>query len=122
MLFLCCFLFVFLGSACSGKTTFLKQLRILYDGGFSDMERREFKPIIFENVKRATTVILEGMRDVDLSLEGREFDVSQTVLHTYIPTLLMLPKWVFQLTNNQIVSSKRIFSPHQVRRGLFHVS
>ena len=66
------FLFYSLGSGCSGKTTFLKQLRIVYGDGFTEKERREFKPIIYSNVRRGMIRILEAMDEIGLTFENEE--------------------------------------------------
>ena len=65
-------LFYPLGSGCSGKTTFLKQLRIVYGDGFTEKERREYKPIIYSNVRRAMVRILEAMNEIGLTFETEE--------------------------------------------------
>lgn len=61
-----------LGSGCSGKTTFLKQLRIVYGDGFTEKERRDFKSIIYSNIRRAMIRILEAMDDIGLTFENEE--------------------------------------------------
>jgi len=61
-----------LGSGCSGKTTFLKQLRIVYDNGYTEEERKAFKPIIYKNIKTAMVRIVEGMEEIGLTFESDE--------------------------------------------------
>ena len=61
-----------LGSGCSGKTTFLKQLRILYGDGYTEKERKEFKPVIYGNVRRAMIRILEAMEEIGLTFTNEE--------------------------------------------------
>lgn len=61
-----------LGSGCSGKTTFLKQLRILYGDGYTEKERKEFKPVIYGNVRRAMIRILEAMEEIGLTFANEE--------------------------------------------------
>ncbi|PFX27361.1 Guanine nucleotide-binding protein G(t) subunit alpha-2 [Stylophora pistillata] len=63
-----------LGSGCSGKTTFLKQLQILYGEGYTEKERREFKPVIYGNVRRAMIRILEAMEEIGLTFEIEELN------------------------------------------------
>lgn len=59
-----------LGAGCSGKTTFLKQLRIVYDNGYTEKERKAFKSIIFENIRRSMVRIVEGMEEIGLAFES----------------------------------------------------
>ena len=61
-----------LGSGCSGKTTFLKQLRIVYGNGYTEKERKGFKPIIYKNIRRAIARIVEGMEEIGLTFENDE--------------------------------------------------
>ncbi|KAL9982674.1 hypothetical protein ACROYT_G004745 [Oculina patagonica] len=73
-----------LGSGCSGKTTFLKQLRIVYGDGYTVKERREFKPIIYTNVRRAMIRILEAMEEIGLTFDNEELkteDFSNLLQH-----------------------------------------
>lgn len=72
-----------LGAGCSGKTTFLKQLRIVYDNGYTEQEREEFKSIIYENVRRAVVQLIEGMEEMGLIFESdqlRTEDFSRELL------------------------------------------
>lgn len=58
------------GAGCSGKTTFLKQLRIVYDNGYTEKERKAFKSIIYENIRRSMVRIVEGMEEIGLAFES----------------------------------------------------
>lgn len=71
-----------LGSGCSGKTTFLKQLRIVYGDGYTEKERREFKPIIYSNVRRAMIRILEAMDEIGLTFDNEELK-TEVCLHYF---------------------------------------
>eukprot|EP00842_Homolaphlyctis_polyrhiza_P000810 jgi/Hompol1/172/HPOL_001005-RA len=46
-----------LGSGDSGKTTFMKQIRILHGGGYNEDERRSYASLIHENVRDAVMAI-----------------------------------------------------------------
>ena len=58
------------GAGCSGKTTFLKQLQIVYDNGYTEEERIGFKEIIYGNVRRAVIRLIEGMNEMGLVFES----------------------------------------------------
>ncbi|KAG0173803.1 guanine nucleotide-binding protein subunit alpha [Apophysomyces sp. BC1034] len=62
-----------LGAGESGKSTILKQMKLIHDGGYSRDEREAFKEIIFSNTVQSMRVILEAMEsmDVPLSSENR---------------------------------------------------
>ncbi|KAF9365746.1 guanine nucleotide-binding protein subunit alpha [Mortierella sp. NVP85] len=57
-----------LGAGESGKSTILKQMKLIHDGGYSEEEREAFKEIIFSNTVQSMRVILEAMDNMELSL------------------------------------------------------
>ncbi|KAI9835054.1 MAG: G-Protein alpha subunit [Sarea resinae] len=59
-----------LGAGESGKSTVLKQMRLMHAEGFSKNERKEWRAIIFSNIVNAFKVIFEAMEDYDLSFEN----------------------------------------------------
>ncbi|KAI9813457.1 MAG: hypothetical protein M1827_004132 [Pycnora praestabilis] len=58
-----------LGAGESGKSTVLKQMKLLYSEGFSSNERLEYRVIIFSNLINAFKVILDAMEEMDISFE-----------------------------------------------------
>jgi guanine nucleotide-binding protein subunit alpha len=62
-------LFVFLGAGESGKSTLLKQMKLIHDGGYSRDEREAFKEIIFSNTVQSMRVIIEAMNNMGISYE-----------------------------------------------------
>lgn len=50
-----------LGTGESGKSTFIKQMRIIYDKGFSEYERREFGTSILRNIIHSMKTMVEAM-------------------------------------------------------------
>jgi hypothetical protein len=57
-----------LGPADSGKTTLLKQMKILHGDGFSDNEREVFRVKIINNVMRAMHAILKESTRLSFAL------------------------------------------------------
>ncbi|KAI9256903.1 guanine nucleotide-binding protein subunit alpha [Sporodiniella umbellata] len=57
-----------LGAGESGKSTILKQMKLIHDGGYSRDEREAFKEIIFSNTVQSMRVILEAMESMGVSL------------------------------------------------------
>ncbi|KAM6503012.1 heterotrimeric G-protein alpha subunit, GPA3-like protein [Amanita muscaria] len=51
-----------LGSGESGKSTIVKQMKIIHQNGFSPEERDEFRPIIYQNVLDSAQAIVLYMR------------------------------------------------------------
>ncbi|KAG5463028.1 MAG: guanine nucleotide binding protein, alpha subunit, partial [Olpidium bornovanus] len=55
-----------LGAGESGKSTILKQMKMIHDGGYSNDEREGFKEIIFSNTVQSMRVILEAMERMEI--------------------------------------------------------
>ena len=60
-----------LGAGESGKSTVLKQMKLIHYGGYSQEERDEFKEIIYSNTVQSMRVILEAMETMQVSLENQ---------------------------------------------------
>jgi ABC-type lipoprotein export system ATPase subunit len=51
-----------LGTSDSGKSTLLKQLKILHGGGFSDEEKERYRQAIAANIASATYALIQFMK------------------------------------------------------------
>lgn len=61
-----------LGTGESGKSTIIKQMKILYKpGGYTEAERMEFKPLVCRNILRSTKAMVDAMETHDISLGNR---------------------------------------------------
>jgi len=58
-----------LGAGQSGKSTILKQMKLIHEGGYSRDERESFKEVVFINASTAMRNILEAMETMDILLE-----------------------------------------------------
>jgi guanine nucleotide-binding protein subunit alpha len=56
-----------LGAGESGKSTILKQMRLLSKGSYSEEEKRTFKPIIFSNVVYSMKTLGQAMQQLHIS-------------------------------------------------------
>ncbi|CAE6426762.1 unnamed protein product [Rhizoctonia solani] len=57
-----------LGAGESGKSTVLKQMKLIHHGGYNNQERESYKEIIFSNTLQSMRAILEAMPALDLQL------------------------------------------------------
>lgn len=57
-----------LGAGESGKSTVLKQMKLIHHGGYNAQERDSYKEIIFSNTIQSMRAILEAMPQLDLTL------------------------------------------------------
>jgi guanine nucleotide-binding protein subunit alpha len=81
-----------IGAGESGKSTILKQMKLLHDGGYTQDERQAFKEIIFSNTIQPMQAILEAMQNLGCRLkdENRLFasvilDQSCQVERNFLP-------------------------------------
>ncbi|BFZ61571.1 guanine nucleotide-binding protein subunit alpha [Saitoella coloradoensis] len=76
-----------LGAGESGKSTILKQMKLIHEGGYSADERDSFKEIIFSNTVQSMRVILEAMESMEIPL-----DDSRNEYH--VQTIFMQPSQI----------------------------
>ncbi|KAJ3194672.1 hypothetical protein HK101_002202 [Irineochytrium annulatum] len=70
----------FTGSGESGKSTVLKQFRLTYGSGFTDLERKAFRPAIIGNVISCAKTLVAAMDFLQIPYGT----VAQTPLESYI--------------------------------------
>ncbi|KAJ3155593.1 guanine nucleotide-binding protein subunit alpha [Geranomyces variabilis] len=75
-----------LGSGDSGKTTVLKQMKILHGAGFSAAERAGYKRIIAQNILESMKALVEALEPLDLELSNPELKpIAKKVLKYEFP-------------------------------------
>ncbi len=75
-----CLVLSCIGAGESGKSTILKQMRIIYSEGFHLDERKEVRQVIFSNMIVAFKIIAEEMRDLGISYENKSSHVSMLIV------------------------------------------
>lgn len=61
-----------LGAGESGKSTILKQMKLIHDGGYTPEERESFKEVIFSNTIQSMRVTLEAMDSLGIVFRSYE--------------------------------------------------
>lgn len=75
-----------LGPGDSGKTTFFKQLRVLYGSGYSLDERKERAPVLIENLLEGTLSVIAACKSKHMSrVESPEGSAALDVLNALNP-------------------------------------
>ena len=66
-----------LGAGQSGKSTIVKQMRIIHDNGFSPKECKQYRPIVYSNTIQSLLAILKAMDklEIEFSNQSRLDDV-----------------------------------------------
>lgn len=55
-----------LGAGESGKSTILKQIKIIHQNGFTESEKLDYKPFVFQNICEAAQSIIKALKQYDL--------------------------------------------------------
>ncbi|TMS37404.1 hypothetical protein L596_004341 [Steinernema carpocapsae] len=68
-----------LGAGESGKSTIVKQMKIIHETGYSDEERKVYKPVVYSNTIQSMMAILRAMNPLKIEFENpaREDDSRQ---------------------------------------------
>jgi len=75
-----------LGAGESGKTTFLKQMRIIHGKDYDEQDLIEFKPIIYANVLKGMKVLADARRKLDIPWGDPESQVFGEQILNFQPT------------------------------------
>ena len=89
-----------LGTGASGKSTFVKQMRIIHGEGFPEKERESLRYVIFDNVISGAQALLAGVRELGLELVGQEAKKASTLVEKLDGSRGCLEQeWVGSLTS-----------------------
>ena len=61
-----------LGAGESGKSTFVKQMRIIHGEDYTDEDRLEFRTLIYHNVTKGMKVLVEARKRLQIPLSNPE--------------------------------------------------
>lgn len=75
-----------LGAGESGKTTFLKQMRIIHGKDFDLEALLEFRPIIYSNVLKGMKVLVDARRKLRISWGDPECQAYGDIILNFQPT------------------------------------
>lgn len=64
-----------IGAGESGKSTILKQMKLIHAAGFSKSDREDYRVIIFSNLLNSFKAVLEAMDAYDLKFSKPENQV-----------------------------------------------
>ncbi|CAM0142236.1 unnamed protein product [Umbelopsis sp. WA50703] len=76
-----------LGAGESGKSTVLKQMRLIHAAGFSASEKEAYRIVIFDNIVSSMQTMLEAMDILKIEMENQNNMVSAQI-STIAPTVL----------------------------------
>jgi len=61
-----------LGAGESGKSTIVKQMKIIHEGGFTSEDNKQYKPVVYSNTIQSLVAIIRAMGTLNIPLGDRE--------------------------------------------------
>jgi G-protein alpha subunit len=80
------------GAGESGKSTIIKQMRIIHSGGFPSDERRQTRGVIYSNIVIAFRVLLEIMETQNINIDFESSKVGTPPVGSSGPCTISNPK------------------------------
>lgn len=65
-----------LGTGESGKSTFIKQMRIIHGSGYSDDDKRAFIKLVYQNIYMAMNSMIGAMESLKIPYKNEQNEVS----------------------------------------------
>jgi energy-coupling factor transporter ATP-binding protein EcfA2 len=72
-----------LGAGESGKSTFIKQMRIIHGEDYSEQDRLEFRATIYHNILKSMKILVEARRRLQIPLENPKNEENGHKVSTY---------------------------------------
>ena len=100
-----------LGTGESGKSTFVKQMKILQEMSFTEQELRDFRVDLINNVVDCIRLLIEGMETLDIEYEvvsyqkHKYFVTSRFYIRKMLTEQDMLWRFRIMNTKNQVTPS-----------------
>lgn len=69
-------MFFYAGTGESGKSTFIKQMRIIHGAGYSEDDRRGFIKLVFQNIFMAMQSMIRAMDVLKITYQQDDSEVS----------------------------------------------
>lgn len=86
-----------LGAGESGKSTILKQMKLIHDDGYNKDDRDSFKEVIFSNCAQSMRAILEAMQYMEIGFQTPGMEPYTKVIFSQ-PTQIDAPMMPPELT------------------------
>jgi len=61
-----------LGAGESGKSTIVKQMKIIHEGGFTTEDNKQYKPVVYSNTIQSLAAIIRAMNLFEIAYENKQ--------------------------------------------------
>ncbi|KAJ0057289.1 hypothetical protein NL108_002224 [Boleophthalmus pectinirostris] len=98
-----------LGTGESGKSTFIKQMRIIHGKGYNEDDRKVFKRVVYQNVMAAIQALINAMRTLKINyIDDNNIAYSQRLSQVEMNTVSTLEPW-------QAEAIRKVWNDHGVQ-------
>ncbi|XP_056146290.1 guanine nucleotide-binding protein subunit alpha-14-like [Lampris incognitus] len=110
-----------LGTGESGKSTFIKQMRIIHGAGYSEADRKGFTKLVFQNIVTAIQALIRAMKVLRIDyIDDKNISHAEKLIQAEADQLCTFENW-------QVDAIKNVWNDHGVqrcydRRREFHLS
>ncbi|GBM55085.1 Guanine nucleotide-binding protein G(o) subunit alpha [Araneus ventricosus] len=66
-----------LGAGESGKSTIVKQMKIIHDSGFTQEDFKQYKPVVYSNTIQSMVAILRAMPNLGIGFGNNERELAR---------------------------------------------
>ncbi|XP_070706281.1 guanine nucleotide-binding protein subunit alpha-14-like isoform X1 [Pempheris klunzingeri] len=99
-----------LGTGESGKSTFIKQMRIIHGRGYSEADRKGFTRLVFQNIVTAIQALINAMKTLEIDyVDDQNISHAEKLSQTEADQVSTLEAW-------QVDAIRRVWNDHGVQR------
>ncbi|XP_059214244.1 guanine nucleotide-binding protein G(q) subunit alpha-like [Centropristis striata] len=99
-----------LGTGESGKSTFIKQMRIIHGSGYSDADKKGFTRLVFQNIFTAIQALIQAMKTLPIDyIDDQNIRHAQKLSQVEVEQVSTLEAW-------QADAIRRVWNDHGVQR------
>uniref|UniRef100_A0A914XF24 Uncharacterized protein n=1 Tax=Plectus sambesii TaxID=2011161 RepID=A0A914XF24_9BILA len=103
-----------LGPGDSGKSTTLKQIRIIHDKGFSEAEIEQRRSVVYSNIVSGMAALLKGMGELDIPFQDSAREKDAQMVNDFIQQ-----GWLGEaLTTDAYAAIKRLWADMGIKTAL----
>ncbi|KAF7217338.1 guanine nucleotide-binding protein subunit alpha-14 [Nothobranchius furzeri] len=99
-----------LGTGESGKSTFIKQMRIIHGQGYNEKDRRGFTRVVFQNIIKAIQDLIDAMKLLELDyVDDQNISQAQKLSEVELNSVSNIEPW-------QVNAIKQVWNDHGVQK------
>ncbi|XP_071391446.1 guanine nucleotide-binding protein subunit alpha-14-like [Centroberyx affinis] len=99
-----------LGTGESGKSTFIKQMRIIHGSGYSEADRKGFTRLVFQNIVTAIQALIHAMKALRIDyIDDKNISHADKLNRVEADQVSILESW-------QVEAIRRVWNDHGVQR------